>query len=147
MIVAFATSTPTSMTVVATSTSSSRRVNASITARRSTAASRPCRQPTRSPFSSALRSRSASASAARASMYFDPGKILYIEGLPADESDAVIDELAGYMVQPHGHYRHRWRKGDIVIWDNRCSYHKAAGDYPPEEDRIHWRVSIKDRSS
>jgi alpha-ketoglutarate-dependent taurine dioxygenase len=32
--------------------------------------------------------------------------------------------------------------GDIVIWDNRCSYHLAAGDYPPEEDRIHWRVSI-----
>jgi hypothetical protein len=31
-----------------------------------------------------------------------------------------------------------------VIWDNRCSYHKAAGDYPPEEDRIHWRVSIND---
>ena len=29
-------------------------------------------------------------------------------------------------------------------WDNRCSYHKAAGDYPPEEDRIHWRVSIKE---
>jgi alpha-ketoglutarate-dependent taurine dioxygenase len=33
--------------------------------------------------------------------------------------------------------------GDVVIWDNRCSYHLAAGDYPPEEDRIHWRVSIK----
>ena len=80
-------------------------------------------------------------------LYFDPGKILYIEGLPAEESDAVIDELAGYMVQPHGQYRHRWRKGDVVIWDNRCSYHKAAGDYPPEEERIHWRVSIKERVS
>ena len=49
------------------------------------------------------------------------------------------------MIQPDAQYRHRWRKGDIVIWDNRCSYHKAAGDYPPEEDRIHWRVSIKER--
>jgi hypothetical protein len=38
----------------------------------------------------------------------------------------------------------RRRKATIVIWDNRCSYHKAAGDYPPEEDRIHWRVSIND---
>ena len=47
------------------------------------------------------------------------------------------------MIQPDGQYRHKWRKGDIVIWDNRCSYHKAAGDYPPEEDRIHWRVSIR----
>ena len=79
-------------------------------------------------------------------LYFDPGKILYIEGLPADESEALIDELAGYMVQPQGHYRHRWRKGDVVIWDNRCSYHKAAGDYPPQEDRIHWRTSIKEHA-
>ena len=82
----------------------------------------------------------------RKGLFFDPGKILRIEGLPAEESDALIDELTGYMIQPDGQYRHRWRKGDIVIWDNRCSYHKAAGDYPPEEDRIHWRVSIKDRA-
>jgi taurine dioxygenase len=34
--------------------------------------------------------------------------------------------------------------GDVVIWDNRCSYHMAAGDYPPEQDRVHWRTSIKD---
>jgi taurine dioxygenase len=81
----------------------------------------------------------------RRALYFDPGKILYIEGLPAEESDAVIEELTQRMIQPDAQYRHRWRVGDIVIWDNRCSYHKAAGDYPPEEDRIHWRVSIKER--
>ena len=80
----------------------------------------------------------------RKALYFDPGKILAIEGLEADESDALIDELTERMIQPEGEYRHRWRKGDVVIWDNRCSYHKAAGDYPPEEDRIHWRVSIKE---
>lgn len=80
----------------------------------------------------------------RTSLYFDPGKILFIEGLEAAESDALIDELAALMIQPEAEYRHTWEKGDIVIWDNRCSYHKAAGDYPPEEDRIHWRVSIKD---
>jgi putative 2-oxoglutarate oxygenase len=80
----------------------------------------------------------------RKALYFDPGKILEIEGLEAGESDALIDELTARMIQPEGEYRHRWRKGDVVIWDNRCSYHKAAGDYPPEEDRIHWRVSIKE---
>jgi taurine dioxygenase len=82
----------------------------------------------------------------RKGLYFDPGKILRIEGLEAAESDALIEELAGRMIQPEGEYRHHWRKGDIVIWDNRCSYHKAAADYPPEEDRIHWRVSIKERT-
>jgi putative 2-oxoglutarate oxygenase len=81
----------------------------------------------------------------RKALYFDPGKILRIEGLEPAESDAVIDELTARMIQPDAEYHHQWRKGDIVIWDNRCSYHKAAGDYPPEEDRIHWRVSIKER--
>ena len=82
----------------------------------------------------------------RKGLYFDPGKILRIEGLEEAESDALIEELTDRMIQPEGEYRHRWRKGDIVIWDNRCSYHKAAGDYPPQEDRIHWRVSIKERT-
>ena len=50
------------------------------------------------------------------------------------------------MIQPDGQYRHKWHVGDIVIWDNRCSYHNAAGDYPPEQDRIHWRVSIQEFS-
>jgi taurine dioxygenase len=80
----------------------------------------------------------------RKGLYFDPGKILRIEGLEPAESDALIDELTERMIQPDAQYRHHWHKGDIVIWDNRCSYHKAAADYPPEEDRIHWRVSIKD---
>ena len=80
----------------------------------------------------------------RKSLYFDPGKIHYIEGLAPAESDAVIDELEERMVVADARYDHRWRVGDIVIWDNRCMVHKAAGDYPPEEDRIHWRTSIKE---
>jgi len=79
----------------------------------------------------------------RKSMYFDPGKILFIEGASQQESDDIIDELTALMIQPDGEYRHKWSVGDVVIWDNRCSYHKAAGDYPPDQDRIHWRVSIK----
>ncbi len=82
----------------------------------------------------------------RKALYFDPGKILRIEGLDEQESDALIEELTGRMIQPGAAYRHTWRKGDVVIWDNRCSYHRAAGDYPPEEDRIHWRVSIKEHA-
>ena len=80
----------------------------------------------------------------RISLYFDPGKILYLEGVPEQESDALIAELTERMIQPEATYRHRWRRGDIVIWDNRCGFHQATGDYPPEEDRIHWRVTIKD---
>jgi len=80
----------------------------------------------------------------RKALYFDPGKILRIEGLEAAESDALIEELAERMIQPGAQWRHQWQKGDIVIWDNRCSYHRAAADYPPDEERLHWRVSIKE---
>jgi putative 2-oxoglutarate oxygenase len=83
----------------------------------------------------------------RQGLYFDPGKILAIDGLEPAESDALIEELTERMITADGQYRHRWRPGDVVIWDNRCSYHKAAGDYPPEEDRVHWRVSIKERAA
>jgi taurine dioxygenase len=80
----------------------------------------------------------------RKALYYDHGKIVRIEGVAESESDALIEELGAFTLDPPCQYRHKWRKGDVVIWDNRCSYHKAAGDYPPAEDRIHWRVSIKE---
>ena len=81
---------------------------------------------------------------ARKSLYFDPGKIVDFVGIDRAEGDELIAELTQRMIAPDAEYHHKWEKGDIVIWDNRCSYHRAAGDYPPEEDRIHWRVSIND---
>jgi taurine dioxygenase len=83
----------------------------------------------------------------RKALYFDPGKIVSIQGAEPQENEDLIEELTRIMIQPDGGYRHQWRVGDIVIWDNRCSYHRAAGDYPPNEDRIHWRVSIKERAT
>ena len=80
----------------------------------------------------------------RRSLYFDPGKIRYIEGFDQPQFEDVVAELRTYMLQPDAGYTQKWRVGDIVIWDNRCLVHKAGGDYPPEEDRIHWRVSIQD---
>jgi len=83
----------------------------------------------------------------RKSLYFDPGKIVYIDGFETAESDDLIAQLTEAMIQPDGQYRHKWSVGDVVIWDNRCSYHKAAGDYPPEQERIHWRTSIKESAT
>ena len=83
----------------------------------------------------------------RKSLYFDPGKIVYIDGMEKQQSDDIIADLTGRMIQPDAEYTHEWRVGDIVIWDNRCLVHRAAGDYPPEEDRIHWRVSIKESTA
>ena len=75
---------------------------------------------------------------------FRSGQDRHLVGVEDSEADEMVAELKQRMITPDAEYHHVWRKGDIVIWDNRCSYHKAAGDYPPEEDRIHWRVSIND---
>lgn len=78
----------------------------------------------------------------------DPGPRLnpeYLDqiiGMTKPESDALLEELYSYLLQPGAQYRHKWSVGDLVIWDNRSSLHNALGGYPPEENRIHWRTTI-----
>ncbi len=78
----------------------------------------------------------------RTSLYVNPFHVIRVEDMPAEESDALLDELFTHLVDEETVYRHQWEVGDVVIWDNRCSMHSATGDYPLEEDRIHWRVTI-----
>jgi taurine dioxygenase len=78
----------------------------------------------------------------RASLYANPHHIVRVQGLSEADSDALVEELTPYMTDTPAQYRHQWRVGDIVIWDNRCGLHKACGGYPIGEPRIHWRTTI-----
>ena len=49
----------------------------------------------------------------------------YIEGREA-EGRALIEELEAWCTQPQFRYAHRWRVGDLLMWDNRCLLHRAA---------------------
>jgi len=49
-----------------------------------------------------------------------------ILGMNDGEAQALIDELLAFASQPHFIYRHTWRQGDLVIWDNRCTLHRAT---------------------
>ena len=49
-----------------------------------------------------------------------------ILGLEEDESKALIEELIAFATQPHFVYAHKWRVGDILIWDNRCALHRGT---------------------
>lgn len=80
----------------------------------------------------------------RKAIYFNPGQVIAIEGLSGADSDALIEDLTGYMQPAEPDFRHRWEVGDLVIWDNRCLIHAATGNYPPEERRAHWRATIMD---
>jgi taurine dioxygenase len=78
----------------------------------------------------------------RKSLYFNDGQIINVLGVDPAESDALIAELARRTSSVDGDYRHRWQRGDVVVWDNRCSIHCATGDYPVDERRTHWRSTI-----
>ncbi len=46
-----------------------------------------------------------------------------IIGLPESESDALIEELFSYLYAQDNIYEHKWRNGDLVIWDNLALQH------------------------
>jgi taurine dioxygenase len=78
----------------------------------------------------------------RKSLYVNPIHPIGIIGMADAEADRLLAELYWYMLQPNAEYRHKWHKGDIVLWDIRCTVHSAAGGYSADEWRIHWRPSI-----
>lgn len=78
----------------------------------------------------------------RKSLFVNASHILQVVGMARNDSDALVDELLEHMVHPTAQYRHQWRTHDVVIWDNRCTIHKAAGGYPIDEPRVHWRCTI-----
>ena len=52
-----------------------------------------------------------------------------IEGMPEAESRALLDDLLERATVPANVYRHEWRAGDLVMWDNRCLLHRADRNY------------------
>ena len=64
-----------------------------------------------------------------------------IEGLPAEESEELLDILFDHQERPEFIYGHAWRPGDILMWDNRCTLH-ARTDFSADERRLLRRVTI-----
>lgn len=53
----------------------------------------------------------------------------HILGMSAAEGAALLDELLEHTTQRQFVYAHRWRVGDLVMWDNRCLLHRAVANY------------------
>lgn len=79
----------------------------------------------------------------RKSIYINPIRIEGILGLDHKEALPLLDELLEYAVQDRFQYRHAWRPGDLVMWDNRCLLHKANGDYDMDQTRYLYRVMLQ----
>ena len=65
-----------------------------------------------------------------------------IVGMASEESRALLESLYGHMENPAFVYEHRWRRGDVLIWDNRCLAH-ARRTFPDHETRLMKRLTIK----
>jgi taurine dioxygenase len=66
-----------------------------------------------------------------------------VEGMSEQEGRELLDYLIGFAVQDRFVYRHKWKRHDLVMWDNRCTFH-AATDYDTAKYlRIMYRTVIE----
>ena len=79
----------------------------------------------------------------RESLYINPNRIDRILGWSEEDSDSLLDELYDFAFQPQFQYRHQWRDGDLVVWDNRCTMHRANADYDISQPRVMHRVMLE----
>ncbi len=76
-------------------------------------------------------------------IYFHINKTAYIEGMAPDASQAYLQDLLDRMVVPGIVYTHRWRRGDLIVIDNRATMHRANDDYDRRESRVLWRIIVE----
>lgn len=77
----------------------------------------------------------------RRALYLSYDPTVRLEGFSEAESRAIVALFASHATQPAFCYRHRWRTGDVLIWDNRCALHFAVHDYGAQE-RVHYRTTV-----
>jgi alpha-ketoglutarate-dependent 2,4-dichlorophenoxyacetate dioxygenase len=67
-----------------------------------------------------------------------------IEGMSREQSRPLLDELLDYCTRPGCVYTHRWRPGDLVMWDNRCTMHRGRPWNARSEARTMARTTVID---
>jgi alpha-ketoglutarate-dependent taurine dioxygenase len=65
-----------------------------------------------------------------------------VVGLPEGEGDALMRELRDFATQPRFSYEHRWRVGDLVVWDNRSTMHCALPFDEEHHRRMMYRLQV-----
>ena len=77
----------------------------------------------------------------RKALYVDQGMTPRIAGLAEDESRALLQELFEFSVRPEFVYRHDWRPGDGLLWDNASTMHRRD-PFDPQHERLMKRTTI-----
>ena len=78
----------------------------------------------------------------RKCLYVNEGYTTRILGLPESESAELLKQLIEHAVQPAFVYRHKWQVGDLLMWDNCATQHKAIPDYALPQRRLIERTTV-----
>ncbi len=79
----------------------------------------------------------------RKCLYVNEGFTVALEGLPAAESATLLPELYQHIVRPTSIYRHNWRVGDLLMWDNCATQHCAVANYALPLRRRMQRATVR----
>lgn len=77
----------------------------------------------------------------RRAVYVNRLMSVQIEGMNAEESAETLSALFDIIETPNNIYEHRWRPGDIIVWDNLSSLH-ARNDWPQDQRRTLRRCTV-----
>ncbi len=78
----------------------------------------------------------------RKALYVRKGECIGIEGMPEDEALPLIADLSDRITRKEYIYRHQWRVGDLLMWDNALVQHWAPRDYEWPDRRLMLRTTV-----
>ena len=77
----------------------------------------------------------------RKALFVNPYYTAHFVGMTRQESQPLLQYLYQHATQHENIYRHKWRVGDVLIWDNRCTMHYAVRDYDDSLPRFLHRTT------
>ena len=79
----------------------------------------------------------------RKGLYISPRFTIGIEGMADDDAQPLLESLFNHQIREENVYRHKWRLGDFILWDNRSVNHRACGGYEMDDIRLLHRTSTR----
>ena len=76
------------------------------------------------------------------SLYVNPAHSCHFQGWSMAESEGLLNYLYAHQIREEFQCRHVWQKGDVAIWDNRCTLHYPVNDYHGHRRLLH-RITLK----
>ena len=75
-------------------------------------------------------------------LYVNQAHSCHFQGWSMAESDGLLNFLYAHQIREEFQCRHVWQKGDVAIWDNRCTLHYPVNDYHGHRRLMH-RITLK----